>query len=232
MLPPDGGTSFTTAVRMVVRVHDHTSDCGSDAHMAFPAGFPDGDVAMVAVANGANGGPALCQNHSDFAGRHPHLSVTAFFRHKLCMAAGTADDLSAFSWLHLDVVDDGTHWDAAQRHCIPSTDILTGTGDDFGSDFQAFRSDNVPLFSICIAEEGDIRRAVRVILNGRYPSRDMILVPLEIDDSVEPLGTAAAVPDCNSSLIVPSGLLVQDVCKRLLWFVGCNLVITGNRHLS
>jgi hypothetical protein len=44
---------------MVVGVHDGTSNCRSDAHVTFPAGFSDLDVGMVVVAYFTDGGAAL-----------------------------------------------------------------------------------------------------------------------------------------------------------------------------
>ena len=67
MFSTNWGTSFTTTVRMVVRVHYNTSDSRTDAHVSFSAGFTDCDVAVLAVADRAYGSAAINENHADFA---------------------------------------------------------------------------------------------------------------------------------------------------------------------
>src|SRR5690349_7604794 len=51
--------AFTAAVRMIDRIHHHTTDCWTDSHMTRAAGLTDGDVLMIKVANLPDGCEAI-----------------------------------------------------------------------------------------------------------------------------------------------------------------------------
>ena len=68
------------------------------------------------------------------------------------------------------------------------------------ADLDARWLQDVPLLTVCIGDECDPRRAVRVVLNRRHLARDVLLVPLEVDDAIEPLVPAAAPPGRQMSL--------------------------------
>jgi hypothetical protein len=56
-------------VRVVNRVHRNTTGLGTNAHVALASGLANGDVLMVAVANGADSCAALGTDQAHFAGR-------------------------------------------------------------------------------------------------------------------------------------------------------------------
>ena len=104
----DGGFALAAAVRMVVGVHDRTTDSRSPAHVAFPAGFADRDVLMVDVADLADAGVAVDVDVALFAGGEADQGVVPFLRHQLRHVAGRADQLGALAGVELDAVDEGT----------------------------------------------------------------------------------------------------------------------------
>src|SRR5439155_20186527 len=50
---------FTTAVRMIHRVHDHAAHRGPDSHMPLAAGLSNRDVLMIDIADLTDRGDAL-----------------------------------------------------------------------------------------------------------------------------------------------------------------------------
>ena len=56
-------------------------------------------------------------------------------------------------------------------------------------------ADDVALVAIHIEQQGNARRAVRVVLDGRDLGRDIQLIALEIDHAIVALGAAAAMAD-------------------------------------
>ena len=80
--------AFTTAVRMVVRVHYGTSYGRADSHMSLSAGFTDLDIGVVEIAYFADGCSASHAHFSYFSGRKSYLSVISFFGHELSAVSG------------------------------------------------------------------------------------------------------------------------------------------------
>ena len=59
--------SFTASMRMIVRVHNGTADCRTDAHVTFAAGLADVDQVVIAVSDDADRCAAQARYHSHFA---------------------------------------------------------------------------------------------------------------------------------------------------------------------
>src|ERR1035437_4044801 len=75
------GPPATTPMRMIHGIHCRSSDSRPDSEMAATAGITQNSIFMINVAHLANGGHAFAEELPDFAGRHPHLHETTFFRH-------------------------------------------------------------------------------------------------------------------------------------------------------
>ena len=79
----DGALTFTTAVRVVVRVHNRAADGGTDTEVSGLARFTDAHDFVFEIAYLTDSSPALERNESHFARRHLNGSVRAFFSHNL-----------------------------------------------------------------------------------------------------------------------------------------------------
>ena len=78
------------------------------------------------------------------------------------------------------------------------------------SDLQTDGSDDVSLLAVEIRDQGDVRRAVRIVFDLRNLARNTGLVALEIDDPVMPLVASAAATDRDTAVAVAAG-------NSLLW---------------
>ncbi len=72
------GLTFTTAVRMVDRVHDHAAHRRADALMALGTGGSPGTQVVLEIAETADGGAAVGINAADFTGAQTQSGVLAF----------------------------------------------------------------------------------------------------------------------------------------------------------
>jgi hypothetical protein len=72
------GFTFSTAVRMINRVHHHTTDLRTTSQPTSPSGFPQHDVAMFDIPNLAQGRHTLNGNFPYFTRRKTQLSPTIF----------------------------------------------------------------------------------------------------------------------------------------------------------
>src|SRR5208282_5030480 len=97
--------AFTTAVRVIDRVHSHAANGWLDTAPARAACFAEGFVFVVEVANLANRRHALQRKLANFAGRQFDQRNVAFFAQELRRAACRANHLSAAPGIQLEVVD-------------------------------------------------------------------------------------------------------------------------------
>src|SRR5688572_21025501 len=105
---------FTTAVRMVDRVHGGTADGRLDAAPARGTGLAELLEAVFVVADFADRGAALGRHAAHLAGTQAQRGVDAFARNQLNTSTGGTGDLRALARLHLDAVHGGTDRDVAQ----------------------------------------------------------------------------------------------------------------------
>ena len=103
-----GSAAFTTTVRVVNRVHNHTTDLRTASQPAGATGLAQVDVGMIGVADFTNGGAATSIHVADFARRHPQLSKTTLFGDQLDRNASGAGNLGPAARTHLYSVNRGT----------------------------------------------------------------------------------------------------------------------------
>ena len=68
--------------------------------------------------------------------------------------------------------------------------------------FQSFRSKDICFFSVCVADQCNVCRSVRIVFDTYYCCRDSVFLSLEVYDSIFFLSAAAAM----SSVILPCAL--------------------------
>src|SRR5690242_4108876 len=98
------GLAFTTAERVVHRVHRHAADVRPLAEPAAAAGLADRHVLVIEIADLADRRHALDVDLPDFARRHAHRRVGALAGHQLHRRARAARDLAALAGTQLHVV--------------------------------------------------------------------------------------------------------------------------------
>src|SRR5512134_677633 len=92
-MPATGALALATAMRMVDRVHRHTTGLRTLAKPAITTGFADLDILMISIADLPDGGTALLQHQANLAGWHPQLRVLAFLGSNHGVGAGAAGQL-------------------------------------------------------------------------------------------------------------------------------------------
>ena len=94
----------------------------------------------------------------------------------------------------------------AQRQTVAGFDIRFRTGFHGIINFKPHRRQNVALFPIGVMQQGNPRRAVRVVFNAGHFGRDTGFIPFKIDDPIMPFMAAAAMPDGDAPVcIAPAG---------------------------
>src|SRR4051812_29845601 len=96
------GAAFTTAVRVVDRVHCGAADVGANALPPIAARLADHHIHRVGVADLADRRPAISRDAANFSAGQSDLSPTCFAGHERGGRAGGSAEASTASGLHLD----------------------------------------------------------------------------------------------------------------------------------
>src|SRR6185437_4811115 len=209
--------ALATAVRVVNRVHRDASHGRSLPLPAVAARLAELDVALLGVADLADGRAALDGHPADFTGWHTERRVRAFLGQQLDAGTGGPRDLRAATRPHLDRVYHGASRDRPQRERVAGLDVGPRAVLHPVALLQALRGQDVALLAVHVVEQRDAGGAVRVVLDVRDLRRDAVLVvPTEVDQTVGTLVSAALVPGGDPPVDVTATLAVQRADQRLL----------------
>ncbi|CDN41036.1 Uncharacterized NAD(FAD)-dependent dehydrogenase [Paenibacillus sp. P22] len=228
----DWSAAFTTTVRVIVRVHDNAANFRTLAQPTGTAGFTDFHELVILVAHRTDRCTASFQDAAHFTGAKTDNHVGFLFAEKLSFRAGCANKLSTFARLQLDVVDKRTDWNVFQWKRVAHFDVCGWTGNDRIADFKAFRRDDVALLAIDVVDQSDVRSTVRIVFDRRYAAFDAVFGPLEVDDAVFALVSAAVVTNRDFTLVVPAGFFEKRRQERFLRHVCCDLFECRDRHVA
>src|SRR5690606_20380998 len=103
-----GGTTLTTTMRVVDRVHGGTTNGRTDTFPTLGAGFAQRTQAVLGVRDFAQGRAALGQDLAHLAGAQTQGHVGTFTSDHLHGSAGGTCDLSTLARLQFDTVNGGT----------------------------------------------------------------------------------------------------------------------------
>src|SRR3954454_2369050 len=227
-VPAAGGLALAAAERVVDRVH---RDAAHRRALALPTGaarLAQLDQLVLGVADGADRRLAGRQHQPRLAGGQAQRGHRAFLGHELDARAGRARHLGAGARLQLDRVHHGAHRDVAERQRVAGTDLGLGAGHQLVAARHAVGGDDVALLAVGVVQQGDPRRAVRVVLDVRDRGRHAVLVPTEVDHPVPALVAAALVARGDPPVDVAPGLVTTLGDERLLGLVARELVEVGH----
>src|SRR5512146_1886583 len=205
--------AFATTVRVVDRVHGHTAHCRADAAPAIRTSLADGTQRVFTVADFADGRAAIDVHLADFARAQTQLRIAAFAGQQLHCSACRTRQLRTLAGQHLDRVDSGTDRDVAQRQRIAGFDRRFRAAHQLCTGGNALGRQDVAAFAVCIHQQCQVCATVRVILQTLDRGRDIVLVALEIDETVMFLVPAAHMTGGDVAVMVTSrgsGLFLQQ----------------------
>src|SRR5471032_1858403 len=188
------GFTFTTTVRVIDRVHDHTADGRTNTAPAHRTSFTDLVQAVFGIADFAHGGTALDVHATHFTRAQAHLSVGAVTGH-----------LGTLTWQHFDAVHHGTDRDVTDRQAVARLDRRFRAVHHRVANGHALGGDDVLALAVGVAQQGDIGGAVRIVFDPFHFRRDTILLTLEVDQAIVLLMTTADVAGGDVAVVVTAG---------------------------
>src|SRR5579885_1215336 len=194
--------SLTAAVRMVHRIHRDTPDATA---LPEPSGAPrlaDRNILVVEIANLADRRAAFREHHPLLARRQLEQGELALFGHQLGLGPGAARHLRSRPGFELDRMDEGADRDMLETQGVARLDIGVGAGLDLLADLEPLRREDIALVAVGIMQQGQVGRAVGIVLERRHHRRHAVAVAFEIDDPQAPLMPAAAMARGHAAEVV------------------------------
>ncbi|MPL95839.1 hypothetical protein SDC9_42012 [bioreactor metagenome] len=207
------GPAFTTAMRVVDRVHRDAADGRTHALVAHTTGFTEVLVRVVGVRHGTDGGHAFLTHDAQLARREADLGIAAVTADELGVGAGRTGQLTALARLQLDVVHDRTDRHARERHRVARLDVVLQARENGVAHGEALRRQDVGELAVLVLDQRDEGGTVRIVFDPLDDRRNVELATLEIDDAVETLGAATLVPHRDAPGIVPATGLDQALSE-------------------
>ncbi len=172
---------------------------------------------MLFIADLTDGRMAGEQDKTSLSRRQSNLSVFALFRHQLSAHSGGSNKLSAFSKVKLDVVNDRSDRNRANRQTVSGPDVSSLARNDLVALFQVDGRKDVSLLAILILHQRNSAGAVGIVFDRENGARHLVLVSLEVDDAVHPFVSAAGESVSDASLVVSSARLLDRSHERFVW---------------
>src|SRR5579863_10531971 len=210
--------AFTTAVRVIDRVHCNATHRRTDTAPAVRASLTDLTEAMLFVAHLTDRRAALDVHAANFARTQTDLRVDAFASQQHGRRTSRTRHLRALARQHLDAVDRRTDRNVADRQRVACLDRRFRTGQQLLAHHQALRRDDVAAFAVGVQHERDVRATVRVVLETLDLGRNAVFRATEINDAVMLLVTAALMARRHVTVVVTAGSLalrLEQLRKRL-----------------
>jgi hypothetical protein len=120
--------------------------------------------------------------------------------------------------------------DVLERKGVADLDVGTRARLDRRADAQLSGSKDVRLRTVCVVQQRDARRAVRVVLDRGDLRRHAVLEALEVDDAVAALVAAALVARRDAAVVVAAALPRHGLEQRLLRLGLRDLFERRDRH--
>ena len=220
-----GLTALTTAHRVVNGVHDNATVARTATQVTATTGLTADLEVVLGIGDNADSGTASLENHAHLARGHLDDGVLAITRHQLSVSASRADHLGALARTEFDVVDQSTEGDFGEGKGVADFRSDTITGHDGLSNLETLGAEDVALFAVSIADEGDAGTAVGVVLDGLDSSCDTVFVALEVDEAVELFVTTADIAHGHLTLVVAAARFADAVHEALLGLGSGDIVV-------
>ncbi len=201
-------------MRVIHRVHRHTAYGRTNTPPALGAGLAQRAQAVLAVGDFADGGLAFGAHLAHFTGAKTQGHVTTILCQNLYRGTGGAGQLATLARLHFHVVHSGTQRDVAQRQRVTGLDRRIFAGLDAVAGLEALGRQDVAALAVQVLDQGDVRGAVRIILDPLDHARDAFLVTTEVDATVLLLVTTAFMTGGDAAVVVTTATLALGFQQR------------------
>ncbi|GBH07227.1 hypothetical protein KPSA1_00577 [Pseudomonas syringae pv. actinidiae] len=212
------GTTFTTTMWVVNRVHGNTTNGWANATPAFGTSFTQRTKAVLGVRDFAQRCTAFRQYFTHFTGAKTQGHVHTFTSDQLCRSTSRTSDLCAFTWLQFDAVYGATNWNVTQLKSVARLDWCQSTCNQLVASTHAFRGNDVAALAVCVKQQSNVSSTVWIVFNTLDGGSDAILVvATEIDQTIMLLMATTDMTGSNTAIVVTTTSLrffLEQRCVR------------------
>src|SRR5437867_3193604 len=185
--------ALAAAHGMVDWVHDRAAHCRPEATPTHAASLADRDVLVVEVAHLTERGHAVETDEADLTGRQLQRRAVAFLGQELSLSTGASAELGPTSRLELDVVHARADRNVPDRQRVAGQDVGLRPRHHDVARLESVGGHDVTLLAVAVNEQGQVRRAVRIVFDALHPRRNAELFAPEVDVAQHPLVPAASM---------------------------------------
>ena len=175
-------------------------------HMSDTSCLTPVDQGVITVTDNTDCCTAVVMNTSYFTRCKTQCDEATFRTQDLSGAACRSCQLTTLTSLQFNIVNESTIRDVLEQHCVTDLDVHCFTRDDCVTNVEVCRADDITLFTIYIVEKSDVCISVWIVFDTSYLCRYIVLVSLEVNDSVLLLDTAALMTGCDSTCVATATL--------------------------
>src|ERR1700733_2351736 len=224
-MPSARSLALAAAVRMVDRVHRNPAVVRTLSQPPGTARLADGDVLVVEVPDLTDRSHAILGHFANLAGRQLDQSVLALFGHQLRRPARRTHHLRALAGLELHVMNGGAGRNIFERQGVAHQDVGFWPTHHFLPDLEPVGLQDIALLAVGIAQQGDARRAVGIVLDGGYGRLDPDLVALEVNDAQLALVAAPDEAHGGVTRVAPAAGASLGLKQRLVGMLRCDVIV-------
>ncbi len=217
--------TFATTHGVIYRVHYNTTVARTSAQVSIATCFTAHFQVMLSIGHHTYRSTASLQYHTHFTRGHFNDGILIVARHQFSITTCTANHLGTLTRTQFDIVNESTERNFGQQQRIANFGGNAFAGLNFLTHFQTLRSHNITLLTISIYHQSDTAGTVGVILYRFHGSGDVILIALEVDNTIQTFVTTTYVAHSHFTGIITTATLMETDYQRFLWFVGRNIVV-------
>jgi len=221
--------TLTAAHRVVNGVHDNAAVTRTAAKMTAAAGFTTNLEVVLGIADDTDSGAACLEDHAHLTAGHFNDSILVVAGHELGISTSGTHHLGTLAGAELNVVNECTERYLREQQGVANLRGHTGTRHDSLTNLQALWAEDIALLTVGIADEGDTRAAVGVILDGLHNCGDTVFVAFEVHKTVQFLVTTTDITHGHLTLVVAATAFADAIDKALLRSC-CGDIIVGNNE--
>src|SRR5690606_10226971 len=157
------GTTFTTTMRVIDRVHCNAANVRTLATPYLTTGLTVVDVAMVRAGHCTDRSEAGTWNQTLFTGVEAQNGHALIAADELGIGASRTCDLTALARLQLDVMNDRANRHGSERHCVARLHVDGIACNNLVADSQTLRSQDVGQFTVFVTDQRDERSTIWIV---------------------------------------------------------------------
>ena len=224
--------TFTTAHRVVNGVHDNAAVARTATKVTATAGLTTNLEVMLRVADDTDSGTASLEDHTHLTAGHFNDSILVVARHELGISTGGTHHLGTLTRTKLNVVNECTERYLGEQQSVANLRSHTGARHDSLTNLQALGAEDIALLAISIADEGDTRAAVGVILDCLHNCGNTVFVAFEVNKTVEFLMTTTDITHGHLTLVVAAAAFADTIDKALLRSCCGDIIVGDNEFVT